>query len=160
MGLHSVGFLYFYKDPNEPDCMEIILFDTSARTQFYPFSLTRPLASFRCGIFTIKERWEYVFKQELFILTENYLSAKYPFGSQSQEDYLYINASVHYSGQLLNEIQALSPESVLLQKEIPVAIHTKSKLQFPVSIEEYRHCRPVELTTKVDFFSIHSIWFR
>jgi UDP-N-acetylglucosamine diphosphorylase/glucosamine-1-phosphate N-acetyltransferase len=133
--------------------MQIILFDTSARTQFYPFSLTRPLAAFRCGIFTIKERWEYVFKQELFTLTEEYLSAKYPFSSHEQDGYLYINASVLYSPVLQQQIQALPAESVLLQKEIPVAIHTSSKLQFPISIEQYRHCRAVDLTTKADFFN-------
>ena len=131
--------------------MQIILFDTAARKQFYPFSLTRPLASFRCGIFTTKERWEFILKQELFTLTEDYLSAKYPFTTNEEADYLYINAAAVCSHDLLQEIHALPAESVLLQKETPIAIHTKNKLRFPVAIEEYRHCHAVEVRSSVDF---------
>ncbi len=131
--------------------MQIILFDTAARKQFYPFSLTRPLAYFRCGIFTTKERWEFVLKQELFTLTEDYLSAKYPFAPNEEADYLYINAAAVCSQELLQEIHALPAESVLLQNESAIAIHTKNKLRFPVAIEEYQHCNPVELKSPVDF---------
>ncbi len=128
--------------------MQIILFDTTDRKQFYPFSLTRPLADFRCGIFTIKERWEYVLKQELFTLTEDYLSGKYTFAPES-DDYLYINAAAVCSNELLQEIHALPAESVLLQQQVPVAIHTKNKLRFPVAVDEYRHCMAVEVTFPV-----------
>lgn len=130
--------------------MQIILFDTADRKQFYPFSLTRPLADFRCGIFTSKERWEYVLKQELFILTEEYLSDKFPFAPKDADDYLYINAAVVCSNELLQEIHALPAETVLLQKQIPIAIHTANKLRFPVAAEEYRHCNAVEVKSPVD----------
>ena len=29
---------------------------------FFPFSLTRSLADFRCGILTIREKWNYLLK--------------------------------------------------------------------------------------------------
>ena len=36
--------------------MNIILFDNK-REDFYPLSLTRPIAEFRLGVLTIKEKW-------------------------------------------------------------------------------------------------------
>mgnify|MGYP003325727786 FL=1 len=40
--------------------MNIILFDNK-REDFYPLSLTRPIAEFRLGVLTIKEKWENYF---------------------------------------------------------------------------------------------------
>ena len=37
--------------------MNVILFDNN-RTNYYPLSFTRPIAYFRIGILTIKEKWE------------------------------------------------------------------------------------------------------
>jgi UDP-N-acetylglucosamine diphosphorylase/glucosamine-1-phosphate N-acetyltransferase len=37
----------------------------SFKDDFFPFSLTRSLADFRCGILTIREKWNYLLKNDL-----------------------------------------------------------------------------------------------
>lgn len=132
--------------------MQIILFDTGTRATFYPFSYTRPLSAFRCGIFTSKERWAFVFQQEVFTLTEDYLADAYPFSPIEGDDFLYINASVVFSNDLVSEIKALTAESVLLRNNNPVAVRTKNRLIFPLTREQTKHCKEVELGIAVRFF--------
>ena len=55
--------------------MNVILFDNN-REDFYPLSYTRPIANFRCGILTIKEKWEFFFTN-VSVKTADYLSAKF-----------------------------------------------------------------------------------
>lgn len=141
----------FLQRANLNQQMQIILFDT-ARTTFYPFSLTRPLSAFRCGIFTAKERWAFVLLQDVFALTEDYLNHAYPFSPIEGDDFLYINASVVFSTELLLEIKALAAESVLLRNNNQIAIRTRSRLAFPVTTEQIKHCKEVELSVAVRFF--------
>lgn len=141
----------FLQRANLNQQMQIILFDTEIRATFYPFSLTRPLSAFRCGIFTAKERWSLVFKQEVFTLTEDYLANTYPFSPVEGDDFLYINASVVFSNDLVNEVKALSEESVLLRNNNQVAIRTKNRLTFPLTTEQTKYCKKVELSVAVRF---------
>ena len=55
--------------------MNVILFDNDP-ANFYPLSFTRPIAEFRIGILTIKEKWEYYYKK-VSVKTNPYLSKKY-----------------------------------------------------------------------------------
>ena len=45
--------------------MRYLLVDIPDRENFYPFTLTRSLATCRVGIFTFKERWEQYVKEEV-----------------------------------------------------------------------------------------------
>lgn len=57
----------------------IILFDDdAARQNLLPLSFTRPLADFRIGITTIKEKWQRLLPGDYSYLTADYLSAKFP----------------------------------------------------------------------------------
>ena len=68
--------------------MNVILFDTN-RANYYPLSFTRPIAYFRIGILTIKEKWEIHYKL-VSVMTEEYLSVKFPI--KIAKDNLWINA--------------------------------------------------------------------
>ena len=131
--------------------MQIILFDIASRAEFHPFSLTRPISAFRCGIFTAKERWELALQNEAFTLTENYLTEAYPFSVTEGDEFLYINASVVFSKELLHEIKALTAESALLRNNNIVAVRTKNKLSFPLTADQTKHCKAVELNVAVRF---------
>ena len=72
--------------------MPIILFDTSQRNLLYPFTYTRAMADIRVGIFTVKERWEKLTNQKVYILTEPYLQAVYP--NLPDGENILVNASV------------------------------------------------------------------
>lgn len=131
--------------------MQIILFDTTARAAFYPFSLVRPVSAFRSGIFTAQERWAFVWQQEVFTLTEDYLATAYPFANSEADDFLYINATVVFSNEWVNEIKSLTAETVLLRNNNPVAVRTKKRLTFPITTDQVKHCKEVESNVAVRF---------
>lgn len=59
--------------------MNTILFDTpEVRVQLMPFTLTRPVCGMRVGILTIREKWEKHLGEPVSVITEDYLSKKYP----------------------------------------------------------------------------------
>ncbi|MBM3403859.1 MAG: glucose-1-phosphate thymidylyltransferase, partial [Bacteroidetes bacterium] len=63
--------------------MNYILFEDSlTRAQLLPLTFVRPIAEIRMGLLTIREKWEKFLKEPTSILTENYLSAKYPIHKQ------------------------------------------------------------------------------
>ena len=83
--------------------MNVILFDNN-RVNYYPLSFTRPIAYFRVGIFTIKEKWEQYYKS-VSVKTEDYLSAK--FALKVQKDNLWIDARIFPSQTLITELNSL-----------------------------------------------------
>lgn len=85
--------------------MAIVLFDNALRTQLYPFTATRAVADLRCGIVTIKERWQLKTKQKVFVYTEKYLQPLYETIGDSTA--IWVDASVLADDQLVNRILAL-----------------------------------------------------
>ena len=77
--------------------MNVILYDNN-RINYYPLSLTRPIAYFRVGILTIKEKWN-IYYDSVSVKTEAYLAAKYPINVLN--DNLWINASILPSSRKL-----------------------------------------------------------
>lgn len=57
--------------------MNVILGDFDNHKRFLPLTFTRPVADIRCGIFTFRERWEFFLKNNISILTEEYLQKKF-----------------------------------------------------------------------------------
>ena len=73
--------------------MQIVLYDDNElRVNFYPLSLTRPVADLRVGILTIAEKWSKWLKLPVSYLTAEYLQTKYPLGLE--EDVLLIKANI------------------------------------------------------------------
>jgi len=73
--------------------MSLILFDDNARTRFFPFTHTRPLADIRCGILTMRARWEKYFETtDSPTLTHFSLAKAFPF--QSTGDDIFVNGRV------------------------------------------------------------------
>ena len=112
--------------------MQIVLFDTATREQLYPFSLIRPIAALRSGIFTMQERWALAFEQEVGVLTVDYLQKGFPLFAADSKDVLYINAAVLYSAALFNEVRSLSQQTALFQGDLLVAIRSANQLRFPI----------------------------
>jgi len=78
--------------------MHLILFDDTTRLHLLPFTHTRPVADIRCGILTMRERWEKCLGQASFTLTEAYLQHKFPL--ESGADNLLVNAAVFATAEL------------------------------------------------------------
>ena len=71
--------------------MKVVLFDTpDIYENLLPLSYTRPVAEFRIGIVTIREKWEHYLGVGCSWLTIDYLSEKFPCGVESDEEALFI----------------------------------------------------------------------
>jgi UDP-N-acetylglucosamine diphosphorylase/glucosamine-1-phosphate N-acetyltransferase len=87
--------------------MSFILFDSAARKTLLPLTYTRAIADIRIGIGTIKQWWEKLLNEEVYVQTEGYLQSLYktvPVGEQ-----IYIDASVLPITELVEKILALNP---------------------------------------------------
>ena len=83
--------------------MNIVLFDKN-RVNYYPLSYTRPIAYFRCGILTIKEKWEKYYNS-VSVKTEDYLSLNFPL--KAEKDNLWIDARILPSKSFITELNSL-----------------------------------------------------
>ena len=101
--------------------MNYILFDHK-RHQLFPFTHTRAVADIRCGILTMRERWEYYLHQSTGTLTEHYLQPLYP--ALTRTDNIYINGGVAATGKLVAALQAMEPEHKLMLHDTVIAVRT------------------------------------
>ncbi|MFP4047878.1 MAG: GlmU family protein, partial [Bacteroidales bacterium] len=93
--------------------MNYILFDDYSWENLLPLTFTKPVSELRIGILTIKEKWEYLLKQDISYITQDYLTEKYPIHS---EDYnILINGSILPNKILLDRIRELSSGQALVK---------------------------------------------
>lgn len=85
--------------------MNLILFDQN-RQNLLPFTYTRPIAEFRCGILTLTEKWnKRIPGATVTFETEAYLAKKYP--SHYSDLNYYVNGSVLANDALVDATQKL-----------------------------------------------------
>lgn len=134
--------------------MNIILFDGAEREDLLPLTFTRPVAELRVGILTIKEKWEKLQKNNVSLLTQEYLKAKFP-PYIEKENYV-INGSIIPNKKLIEEIRNLELGELLMKDNIPVAALLKD---FRVeSIDFYKTSSFNIVETKSDFTQIKYPW--
>jgi len=102
--------------------MNVILFDSN-RSNFYPLSYTRPIAEFRIGILTIKEKWEHYYKN-VSVSTEDYLADKYPIIKKKEN--LWIDSSILPSKELITELNSLRNGELLESNDKVIAFKNSS----------------------------------
>jgi len=109
--------------------MNIILFD-SGRKNLLPLSYTRPIAEFRCGILSLKEKWSQRSSgSKLSFLTEDYLSKKYE-TTYSNDNY-YVEGNVLADDQLAEDLKKLEVDQELVDKNgYRIAFRSAEKLGF------------------------------
>jgi len=105
----------------------IILFDDPIiRTSLLPFTYTRPIATIRCGIHTIAEKWKNWLGHTPAFFTEPYLQASFPL--EVSNDNIFINGALCPDMVLVEKILNLPPESVLYSgKQELLAVRTIAK---------------------------------
>lgn len=99
--------------------MNYILFDDTCRPALLPFTHTRPVADIRCGILTMRERWEHYLQTNTGSLTEPYLQQVYPANAGNEN--LYINGAVFANAELNNKIKTLKPGQKLVKNDLVLA---------------------------------------
>ncbi len=107
--------------------MNIVLYDNLSRKKLQPISSTRAVGMIRMGIFTNKERWEFISGKEVFIYTENYLQKLYP--EYDTEDTLMIDGAVLPNNNFIQIALKLNVNEVLADNQNKVlAFRASGKL--------------------------------
>ncbi|MBS1589005.1 MAG: GlmU family protein [Bacteroidetes bacterium] len=110
--------------------MQVILFDDQTRYSLLPFTHTRPVADIRCGILTMRERWEKRLKTNIGILTESYLQNLFPLEC-TDSDILFINGAVFANDSLWMAINNLKHYQKLVYGNTILAFRTNElKISF------------------------------
>jgi len=108
--------------------MNLILFDDESRHHLLPFTHTRPVADIRCGIFSMRERWEKLLGASSSSLTAAYLQAAFP-QMPAPGNNIYVNGGVFASEDLRDAVQALVPGQALLHGVQIIAFCTSEQLR-------------------------------
>ncbi len=113
--------------------MNYIVFDSN-RTSFLPFTHTRTVADIRCGILTMRERWEQYLQQQTGSLTERYLQPLYP--SNEGNDNIFLNGAVAGNCTLAEAIGKLQAGQKLVHHDTVIAARTGLYTTLPELLEK------------------------
>ncbi|MBO4541715.1 MAG: GlmU family protein [Bacteroidales bacterium] len=128
----------------------MVLFDNQHRSDLLPLTFTRPQADIRVGIMTIREKWEKHLHAVTSTYTQNYLSAKFPMEIGS--DYLFINASICPTDDLVEKILQLQMGQSLVKEEEKIAHRLPS---LPSSLDEYEG---EKVSYQGEYTAIYHLW--
>jgi UDP-N-acetylglucosamine diphosphorylase/glucosamine-1-phosphate N-acetyltransferase len=95
--------------------MPIILFDNIFRKNLYPLSFTKAVADLRFGILSMRERWEKISGQPVFVHTQKYLQPLYAVADD--DHHIWIDAAVIPDNDLYAAIGSLKPGSCLADEK-------------------------------------------
>ncbi len=99
--------------------MNYLLFDSDVRANLLPFTHTRPVADIRCGIMTMRERWEKLLQHTTATFTQQHLQPI--FGSSSDSDAIYINGAVFGTPHMCDFIARMTEGTVLTGGGVVIA---------------------------------------
>jgi len=115
-------FVYF--------CKEIILFPMNfiltdfsrQKVNLLPLTYFRPVGEIRCGIMTLKEKWEGFLNTNISYLTDEYLQEKFPV--KYSNDNVYINSAIFPARELVTAVLALKKGEKLVAGNRTIAIRS------------------------------------
>jgi UDP-N-acetylglucosamine diphosphorylase/glucosamine-1-phosphate N-acetyltransferase len=99
--------------------MGYILFDWFEAADLLPFTHTRAVADIRCGILTMRERWERIMGAGASILTRDYLQPVY--GYEVLTGATFLNAAVVANSAIAAAVEGLGVDSVLVIGDTVIA---------------------------------------
>lgn len=102
--------------------MNYILFEDESRGNLLPLTFTKPVGELRCGILTLRQKWELALSSPLSYLTESYLSKK--FKLVITDDNLLINSAVLPTPALAAQVARLAQGQALSSGKTLVAART------------------------------------
>jgi UDP-N-acetylglucosamine diphosphorylase/glucosamine-1-phosphate N-acetyltransferase len=121
-----------------PD-FRLVLFDDEAREQFLPLAWTKPIADFRVGIFTIREKWAIRLESESTSWTAAYLKdSLFPFSPDKTRQQLWINGRVIPTHELALEVGKLQPGEALTKGDLVIAINNGNSIE-PIALNSKDH---------------------
>jgi UDP-N-acetylglucosamine diphosphorylase/glucosamine-1-phosphate N-acetyltransferase len=101
--------------------MHYILSDYNRSIDFFPLTLSRPVAELRFGVLTIAEQWKRLIGQGIFHYdTSPHLHEKYEH-YLPQKEHVVINAAVYPTSELAKAIRELKAEQILKANGLEIA---------------------------------------
>jgi UDP-N-acetylglucosamine diphosphorylase/glucosamine-1-phosphate N-acetyltransferase len=135
----------------------LILFDPDTREQLLPLSFTRPVADFRIGILTIREKWEKRLNGKASYITQDYLSEKFPI-SIAQDNYV-INGAVLPNEALCKLIEQLQNNEALLRNgELVAARLDEAQFLNLMEDSDIQELAGFELPPDTPYTAIDNLW--
>lgn len=136
--------------------MNYILLDTAVRHQLLPFTHTRPVADIRCGIMTMRERWDLLLNNKTSTLTVAYMQEVYT--CKNDGECIIIDGSIFATPQLVEAIFQLKPNEQLKQDNVFIAANIAASEE--LNIDNWQQI--IDSFTIVHFnntlFSLNRIW--
>lgn len=110
-------FLHRYNEV-EHKTVKIFLFDsTFIHENLLPLSFTRPVADFRCGILTIRQKWEFFIPAQYGYYPVEYLRSKYGSVDDPKEEVLFIAGNILPRKPLSDFIKNLKPGQAVVEED-------------------------------------------
>lgn len=114
--------------------MNFILFDDERYHHLLPLTYTRPVSELRCGILTLREKWEHVCATPVYYHTESYLQEKYPL--EITDDNFFINSGLFPDASLFEAILQLKPGDSLVKNNTLLATRCRKEVAKSFSIQD------------------------
>lgn len=123
--------------------VKVVLFDTfESFENLLPLSYTRPVADFRVGIMTIREKWELYLPGNYSYKTTEYLGEKFPVAVSADEEVVFVAGNVLPDEDLAARVLALESGGALRDCSGLVA--------FRGSLRQFGELDPVESSVEGD----------
>ncbi len=129
--------------------MEFVLIDDpTVWRNFLPLTFTKPVSYLRCGILTIKQKWEKFLDVSVMVHSEKYLSKK--FNNFSKSEAIFISSNVMPNKQLVELIKNLKTNQALTFNNKLIAFNGVSKQN------ENQNLNCTELT--IEPLTLNNVW--
>lgn len=123
--------------------VKVVLFDTfESFENLLPLSYTRPVADFRVGIMTIREKWEHYLPGNYSYKTTEYLGEKFPVAVSADEEAVFVAGNVLPDEDLAARVLALESGGALRDRSGLVA--------FRGSLRQFGELDPAESSVEGD----------
>ncbi|HOY07100.1 MAG TPA: putative sugar nucleotidyl transferase [Saprospiraceae bacterium] len=137
--------------------LNIILFDSDARSHLQPLTSTRPMGELRLGILTLREKWERRLRGSVSYITQEYLQEKYPISIEDEN--LVINSGIIPTEMLCRRIDEINMgEALLYEGELVAARLNESQFEALIEDEEVRELMGKELESNIPIVPIERLW--
>lgn len=127
--------------------MNYILFDDN-RKALLPLTYTRPVAELRCGILTVKAKWDKYLQSTCTYKTAKHLSGK--FSIKSEETNTLINASILPTLGLVSSVKNLDPNQCLIKNEIVIAACISQNMVNRTTEEWLNQLTPIQYEEEIE----------
>ncbi|MCC6282860.1 MAG: glucose-1-phosphate thymidylyltransferase [Saprospiraceae bacterium] len=137
--------------------LNIILFDSDARSHLQPLTSTRPMGELRLGILTLREKWERRLRGTVSYITQEYLQEKFPISIEAEN--LVINGGIIPTEELCKRIDSIGMgEALLYEGELVAARLNEAQFESLIEDEEVRELLGKEVESTIQITRVEHLW--